>query len=412
MRQFHDRTSWQRHISDCIPEYVESLSIKDSIPCPHLLCTVVLHSESDVWNHLGDIHSTHKPNARKKRQRQQEEGDDEQVEMSGAAKKRPRLQGKLEDEDCKLPGGQKASPKGRSKDPLGHTFVNISAMDFDPYPADGIELVAVSSGCSSRRSTPVGGVWDNHGDCYSTDTSLSSLSDDILEAAPQAGEDCRSLWTTPFEAATVDHHGDSEPWNFDTIADTISSPISSQEDWMLSGPDTPPSYPSSIPMDLVDPELRNALPSSTSSPPAFASSVEDVHGSIPTTTPGHRESSVIQPLCSSQSVAIDAERGIWEAEALLAKWKRGNTTWYLVKWKGFPHEGNTWQKRKDISPEVIEGFEATYQGNHLGVRLLKKRVLHRRVEYLVEWKGRPESETSWEKEATISCERIMEFEAS
>jgi len=412
MRQFHDRTSWQRHISDCIPEYVESLSIKDSIPCPHLLCTVVLHSESDVWNHLGDIHSTHKPNARKKRQRQQEEGDDEQVEMSGAAKKRPRLQGKLEDEDCKLPGGQKASPKGRSKDPLGHTFVNISAMDFDPYPADGIELVAVSSGCSSRRSTPVGGVWDNHGDCYSTDTSLSSLSDDILEAAPQAGEDCRSLWTTPFEAATVDHHGDSEPWNFDTIADTISSPISSQEDWMLSGPDTPPSYPSSIPMDLVDPELRNALPSSTSSPPAFASSVEDVHGSIPTTTPGHRESSVIQPLCSSQPVAIDAERGIWEAEALLAKWKRGNTTWYLVKWKGFPHEGNTWQKRKDISPEVIEGFEATYQGNHLGVRLLKKRVLHRRVEYLVEWKGRPESETSWEKEATISCERIMEFEAS
>ena len=83
-----------------------------------------------------------------------------------------------------------------------------------------------------------------------------------------------------------------------------------------------------------------------------------------------------------------------------------------MKWKGFPHEGNTWQKRKDISLELVEGFEATYQGNHLGVRLLKKRVLHRRVEYLVEWKGRPESETSWEKEATISCERIMEFEAS
>ncbi|KAG9244994.1 hypothetical protein BJ878DRAFT_420194 [Calycina marina] len=124
------------------------------------------------------------------------------------------------------------------------------------------------------------------------------------------------------------------------------------------------------------------------------------------------ESSVIQPLCGSQPVAIDAERGIWEAEALLAKWKRGNTTWYLVKWKGFPHEGNTWEKRKDIGPGLVEEFEATYQGNHSGVRLLKKRVLRRRVEYLVEWKGRPESENSWEKEATVSRERIMEFGAS
>jgi hypothetical protein len=370
IRQFRDRTSWQRHISDCIPEYVESLDSKDSIPCPHLLCTVVLYSESDLWNHLGDIHSTHKPDARKKRQRQQEEGDDERAETSGAARtKRPRLQGKLEDKDCKVPGGQKSAPKGRSKDPLGHTFVNISAMDFDLCPADGVEMATVSSGSSSRRSTPVGSVWDNHDDCSSTDTSLSSLSDDILEAVPQAREDCPSPWTTPLEAATVDLLGDSEPWNFDAIADAISSPISSQEDWVLSGPDTPPSYLSSIPMELVDPELRDALPSSTSSLPATADSVEDAHGSIPTTTPGHIESTVIQPLCDSQGVggqpvAINAERGIWEAEALLAKWKQGKTTWYLVKWKGFPHEGNTWEKRKDISPELVKEFEATYQGNY------------------------------------------------
>jgi hypothetical protein len=290
-------------------------------------------------------------------------------------------------------------------------------MDFDPCPADGVETAAVSSGSSSRRSTPVGSVWDNHDDCYSTDSSLSSLSDDILEAVPQTGEECRSPWTTPLEAATVDLLGDSEPWNFDAIADAISSPIESEEDWILSGPETPPSYLSSIPMELVDPELRDTLPSSTSSLPATANSVEDAHGSIPTTTPGHTESTVIQPLCDSQGVegqpvAIDAERGIWEAEALLAKWKQGKTTWYLVKWKGFPHEGNTWEKRKNISPELVKEFEATYQGNHSGVRLLKKRVLRKRVEYFVEWKGRPESENSWEKEATVSRERIMEYEAS
>ena len=314
-----------------------------------------------------------------------------------------------------MPGGQKSTPKGRSKDPLGHTFVNISAMDFDLYLAGGVEMAVVSSGSLSRRSTPVGSVWDNHKDCYSTDTSLSFLSDDILEAVPQTGEECRSPWTTPSEAATVDLLNDSNPWNFDAIADAISSPIESQEDWILSGPETPPSYLSSIPMELVDPELLDALPSSTSSLPAIADSVEDAHRSIPTTTPGHIESSVTQQSCQRAGdwpVAIDAKEGIWEAEALLAKWQQGKTTWFLVKWKGFQHGDNTWEKRKDISLELVEELEATYQGNHLGVRLLEKRVRRGKVEYLVEWKGRPKSENSWQKEATVSRERIMEFEAS
>ena len=50
---------------------------------------------------------------------------------------------------------------------------------------------------------------------------------------------------------------------------------------------------------------------------------------------------------AGQPVAIDAKRGIWEVEALLAKWKHSKTAWYLVKWKGFQHGENTWRKRKD-----------------------------------------------------------------
>lgn len=38
--------------------------------------------------------------------------------------------------------------------------------------------------------------------------------------------------------------------------------------------------------------------------------------------------------------------------------------------------------------------------------LLKKR----RTDYLVKWKSRPSIESSWEKESTISSERIREFE--
>jgi hypothetical protein len=34
------------------------------------------------------------------------------------------------------------------------------------------------------------------------------------------------------------------------------------------------------------------------------------------------------------------ERGIWEAEALLAKWKQDTMHWYVMKWKGFQHGDN------------------------------------------------------------------------
>jgi hypothetical protein len=82
-----------------------------------------------------------------------------------------------------------------------------------------------------------------------------------------------------------------------------------------------------------------------------------------------------------------------------------------VKWAGFRDEDNTWQKRDDISSDLINDFEASYRGNYLGVQLLKKRERRGKIEYFVEWKGRPAAETSWEKEVTISRERILEFEA-
>ena len=87
---------------------------------------------------------------------------------------------------------------------------------------------------------------------------------------------------------------------------------------------------------------------------------------------------------------------------------------YLVKWKGFPDEANSWEKRNDINTELVNKFDTAcleYGGNDLGVELLGKRIHQGRAEYLVRWKGRPCTEDSWEKESTISHERTREFEA-
>ncbi|PVH69468.1 hypothetical protein DL98DRAFT_598639 [Cadophora sp. DSE1049] len=120
-------------------------------------------------------------------------------------------------------------------------------MDFGLGLAGLIEMAVVSSDTSSRHSTLDGNVWDNHDDCYSTDTSLSSLPDDILQAVTQTGEDCHMPWITPSKPATVDLLDNSEPWNFGAIVDAISSPIEPQEDWILSSPN--------VPMELIDQEL-------------------------------------------------------------------------------------------------------------------------------------------------------------
>ncbi len=45
------------------------------------------------------------------------------------------------------------------------------------------------------------------------------------------------------------------------------------------------------------------------------------------------------------------------------------------------------------------------------VQFLDKQTLHRKVEYLVARKGRPNNENSQERESTISDKRIREFEA-
>ena len=68
MKQFPDQTSWQIHISRYIPEYVESLVNKDSISYLHLLCPVVLPSQSDLWHHFRNIYTTHQLNVEKKYQ--------------------------------------------------------------------------------------------------------------------------------------------------------------------------------------------------------------------------------------------------------------------------------------------------------------------------------------------------------
>ncbi|OAF55460.1 hypothetical protein VC83_08266 [Pseudogymnoascus destructans] len=141
-------------------------------------------------------------------------------------------------------------------------------------------------------------------------------------------------------------------------------------------------------MDLLDPQLRDALPS-TSSLAATADFTTGPHRDILSTR--NKEHTTLQLHCGSQGVESDTDE-ICDVEALLAKLTVRNVVWYLVKWEGFGDDKNMWQEQDDISSDLVDNFEASYQGN-FGVELLKKRELRGKIEYFVKWKGRPMKQT-------------------
>jgi len=57
-----------------------------------------------------------------------------------------------------VPGSLKLALKGRSKDPLSYTFINILVIDFDLCLTNSVEIVVASSGSLLRRSTLVSSV--------------------------------------------------------------------------------------------------------------------------------------------------------------------------------------------------------------------------------------------------------------
>lgn len=62
----------------------------------------------------------------------------------------------------------------------------------------------------------------------------------------------------------------------------------------------------------------------------------------------------------SHPMALDEEQDIWEVEKLLGKRRRGQHIQYLVKWKGFPDEDNTWEPTKNIfDKHLIYSFNSS-----------------------------------------------------
>ncbi len=227
---------------------------------------------------------------------------------------------------------------------------------------------------SFGTNTPLFSLFDSATECR--DGSLSEISTGSpppTNSQAACDDSCSEISDSALSVDIVAALGDTELWQEKLRDETVTQPT--------------------VPMELIHPELRNVIPS-----------------------PGCVKCAAAKPVSSKgeayKTTAIDEEEDIWEVEALLAKWKQGKRILYLVKWKGFPDEANTWENKRDIDPELVEKFDTDYKengGNLIGVEVVDVRVQRGTIEYLVKWKGRSNAENSWEKGSTISPELTQTF---
>lgn len=358
-----------------------------TIPCPNPDCSHGSGSEQELWFHLQDAHS-YPPRDTKAKSEEERDIFVGQGNEYPQAKRRRIYSG----QDSGKPGLTEASE------------LEDKCIWTTPASPNGLESTASSS--DTRALLSSGFDVDASQERYLSASSISSLScgDEENLGIVTYGIPPGSASLLDYDVNAQDGIGNNlslETMVSSPIYDSVSQVSLEEKGWT---DERPPNALSlyDVSTDVVDPRLRDPMP--------LDQDMIDM---------------VMEPLTGSygngdkqeppQVAPINEKENIWPAEALLARWKQGRRIFYLVKWVGFGDEHNTWEKRIDVSSELADKFDAEYTnygGNHIGVELLQKRIRHRKVEYLVHWKGRPATENSWENESTISPERIREFDNS
>ncbi len=362
MTQYPDLTAWKKHISRCIPEYIEEHDA-NSLSCPHPLCPVLGLPVKDLWRHLENVHSVAEPAALGKRKA--DPADDQDIEGPPEIKIRRIAvnvsQGhtrvpKNFPEDASSPGPARSLSSGLGPDipQIAGTALSISSSDFS------------YTGSDSR----------DHSSCSTASTPLSSP----LDPGDMVGfrGDCCSPWSTRWDSASKECFSSVDPTILNMPFDPALSTVVSS---------------------LLDPALRTDTPApessqSTANEPS-PESCERQHSAI---LPASAEPETDQPSPTGKNQ--------YEVESLVDKWHG----WFYVKWI----DGScTWEPKKNIlDNDLIRDLQTRHKGLGCGVEIVRTRRQGRKVEYRVHFRGRPSEEDEWVLERHLSRTLIQEHRPS
>ncbi|TLS20461.1 uncharacterized protein PpBr36_11343, partial [Pyricularia pennisetigena] len=349
MKTYIDLKVWRLHISKCVTDHITTGLHSNSLKCPHPDCSAPVDSGESLWYHLQDIHSVENASP-KKRTFSSEKSNHDRSGSIRFAKKQKTTSG--------------PNPTVTATSISEQIAATMAPFAFITSPTSSTGKLTSSS---------------QDEQCSTSSTDPSSLEDFCITKNPDSPLRHALLLDLGFPGA------------------------------LQPNPSHVPSFKGRS-TELIDPALTE-LPVAVLKCDSSGDASPPNKNSANLTGPASQDMLVnikhSPNLLEGKPAALDADNNIWEAEKLLAKWGLKKKPYYLVKWKGFPHEDNTWEPRGNISEDLIKSFESNFEGNHAGVRLLDKRKWAGNVKYLVEWKGRPKGERSWEKAKTLSSARLM-----
>ena len=389
MQQFPDQSSWQRHISRCIQQYIKSCD-STFFPCPDRRCPVTCLSEGDLWYHLGDVHSTQKPVTVGKRKTCSEHHQDKAVDGPNETKKRPII--------IKVQASRKTAPICHAEDTSSPGFFRASTLDLDPnLMAIAETALSISGSASSCSNGDDDSLWDQQDD-YSTGYTLLSSppSGEASTVNLDVEESSLCSWSTPLERAIPDLSDPAWTFNHDTLTSPPYIPAAGHD---LSHPDDPLSIFTNL-AGPFDPVILSA--STDSANDIFETNIstlepEPIDG-VGAESPSSRGEAAGQCNPADKDYPVDCLLGRWGANSFFVKWLDGTYTW---------------EPRENIlDDELIEAFEESYKGFHLGVEVLRTRIRDGKREYRLRWAGRPRAEDWWVAEKDMSPELVEKHKPS
>lgn len=117
----------------------------------------------------------------------------------------------------------------------------------------------------------------------------------------------------------------------------------------------------------------------------------------------------------SENSKLKKDDEIYEVEEIVDRKLENNLVYYLVKWKNYASKDNTWVAKEDIfnCQEMIDAYEQKHNMYYVE-KIIDKKLFGGKPKYLVKWKGFSSDQNTWETEQNLNNCRWMveEFEKS
>ncbi|KAK3935061.1 hypothetical protein QBC46DRAFT_424220 [Diplogelasinospora grovesii] len=374
MQSFMDRSAWQRHIFLCGARYMT----REKNECP-LSCPGRFESESDLWHHLEDVHSTPEPQVGTKRKSSPDENREEKLQPPRTIKRR--WGPNLPDEPKKSAGAK---------------FINTSALD--PRPKDPEVVIPEVATNSSGRNTPLSSLFD-------TDRTFSSQTPSTMSVTSPSINDVFA-----FGASREQTLHSTVPTEGTFTVDGLQDP--SPEEWADSSLPIPPGR-FNFSMDMLDPVLRidTAAPEPMEDVRAKPLQHHDrTSHAVAQSAAGDPGDTVTDPLISSPETTDQpspTQQMEYLVDCLLDKWGG----WFFVKWLD---GSRTWEPEENILDDMlIDDFAKRHRGLGCGVEVVRtRRTEGGKAEYRVHFIGRPKEEDEWVAEKHVSRELVEKHKPS